>query len=184
MNLHEFQSKKLFAGYGIPAPAGAYRMILDTDDREFGGHGRLASGQEHHTLMAPDNPWGSATLEWATTSPPPHENFTHEVEAGDPYWFDNGKIKPEYLINLNAGAIVLLQVLIAYLVRKTTPLVSIIAGVTVTIASFLVYLAGATGWVVWSPGNKYGVSWSSMRLMPPAPILEGEPDIEEVETEE
>ncbi len=61
---------------------------------------------------------------------------------------ENGQVKPEYLINLNAGAIVLFQVLIAYLVRKTTPLVSIIAGVTVTIASFLVYLAGASGWVV------------------------------------
>jgi dipeptide/tripeptide permease len=75
------------------------------------------------------------------------------VTGGDPdTWYrallENGQIKPEYLINLNAGAIVLFQVLIAYLVRKTTPLVSIIAGVTVTIASFLVYLAGATGWVV------------------------------------
>ena len=75
------------------------------------------------------------------------------LTGGDPdTWsralLENGQIKPEYLINLNAGAIVLFQVLVAYLVRKTTPLVSIIAGVTVTIASFLVYLAGATGWVV------------------------------------
>jgi cytochrome c oxidase subunit 1 len=32
-----------------------------------------------HSLFAgkkaPDNPWGGATLEWQTTSPPPHDNF-------------------------------------------------------------------------------------------------------------
>jgi cytochrome c oxidase subunit I len=35
---------------------------------------------------APSNPWGSKTLEWTTTSPPPHENFekTPIVTAG-PY---------------------------------------------------------------------------------------------------
>jgi cytochrome c oxidase subunit 1 len=34
---------------------------------------------------APANPWGSATLEWQTASPPPTENFAHSPEAGDPY---------------------------------------------------------------------------------------------------
>jgi len=34
---------------------------------------------------APANPWGSATLEWQTSSPPPTENFTTEPEVGDPY---------------------------------------------------------------------------------------------------
>ena len=71
-----------------------------------------------------------------------------DLETWSRALLENGQVKPEYLINLNAGAIVLFQVLIAYLVRKTTPLVSIIAGVTVTIGSFLVYLAGQTGWVV------------------------------------
>lgn len=35
---------------------------------------------------APDNPWGAKTLEWQTSSPPPHENFltTPTVTAG-PY---------------------------------------------------------------------------------------------------
>ena len=61
---------------------------------------------------------------------------------------ENGQIKPEYLINLNAFGIICFQLLISYLVRKTSPLTSIIAGVTVTVASFLIYLAGATGWVV------------------------------------
>lgn len=43
---------------------------------------------------APDNPWGGATLEWQTTSPPPLENFTEEpVVKHEPYHFrkeDNG----------------------------------------------------------------------------------------------
>ncbi len=61
---------------------------------------------------------------------------------------DNGQIKPEYLINLIAGAIILFQVLISYLVRRRTPLSSIISGVTVTGVSFLMYTVAPTGWVV------------------------------------
>ena len=34
---------------------------------------------------AADNPWGGATLEWKTTSPPPAYNFETPPEAGDPY---------------------------------------------------------------------------------------------------
>jgi len=61
---------------------------------------------------------------------------------------ENGQLKPEYIINLNAFGIICFQVLIAYLVRRTSPLTSIIAGVAVTVVSFLIYLAGTTGWVV------------------------------------
>lgn len=34
---------------------------------------------------APANPWGSATLEWTTPSPPVHENFTEAPRVTDPY---------------------------------------------------------------------------------------------------
>ncbi len=61
---------------------------------------------------------------------------------------ENGQIKPEYLINLNAGAIIFFQVLISWLIRKTSPLTSIISGVTVTVASFFVYLIRPSGWVI------------------------------------
>jgi dipeptide/tripeptide permease len=61
---------------------------------------------------------------------------------------ENGQIKPEYIINLNAFGIICFQVLISYIVRRRSPLTSIILGVAVTVASFLIYLAGATGWVV------------------------------------
>ena len=43
-------------------------------------HGWL-NGEE-----AGDNPWGAKTLEWQTTSPPPHENFYDEpVVTAGPY---------------------------------------------------------------------------------------------------
>jgi len=34
---------------------------------------------------SPDNPWGGSTLEWSSTSPPPHDNFSFVPVAGDPY---------------------------------------------------------------------------------------------------
>jgi cytochrome c oxidase subunit I len=39
---------------------------------------------------APDNPWDAATLEWATTSPPPEHDFdvVPTVRARDPLWYD------------------------------------------------------------------------------------------------
>ena len=38
---------------------------------------------------APDNPWGGATLEWQTASPPPYYNFTSPPPAADPYDYTN-----------------------------------------------------------------------------------------------
>jgi hypothetical protein len=39
---------------------------------------------------APDNPWQAGTLEWATTSPPPHYNFLRPptVSGREPLWDD------------------------------------------------------------------------------------------------
>jgi cytochrome c oxidase subunit I+III len=39
-------------------------------------------------VMAGDNPWGAGTLEWATSSPPPHCNFVYPptVAGRDPLW--------------------------------------------------------------------------------------------------
>jgi dipeptide/tripeptide permease len=61
---------------------------------------------------------------------------------------ENNQLKPEYIINLNAFGIIAFQVLISYIVRRRSPLTSIILGVAVTVVSFLVYLIAPTGWVV------------------------------------
>jgi len=43
-------------------------------------------------LPAGDDPWGGETLEWATTSPPPHYNFEYPpvVESRSPVWESGG----------------------------------------------------------------------------------------------
>ncbi len=38
---------------------------------------------------APANPWGGASMEWQTSSPPPVENFSKEPIVGDPYDFSD-----------------------------------------------------------------------------------------------
>ncbi|MFV2072458.1 MAG: MFS transporter, partial [Thermoanaerobaculales bacterium] len=68
--------------------------------------------------------------------------FGTDISAWSPVLLEQGEIKPEFLINLNAFGIICFQVLISYLVRKTSPLTSIIWGVLVTVASFLFYLLG------------------------------------------
>lgn len=54
-----FHPSRSFPDYGIPAPGGSYRLVLDSDGRDVGGHGRLAVDQVHHTLEEPGNPWGT-----------------------------------------------------------------------------------------------------------------------------
>jgi len=74
--------------------------------------------------------------------------FGSDVSTWNRALLENGQIKPEYLINLNAGAIIFFQVLISWVVRKTSPLASIILGVAVTVVSFFVYLISHSGWVI------------------------------------
>lgn len=59
-----------------------------------------------------------------------------------------GQINPEYLININAGAIILFQVAVSFFVRKLQPFTTIFYGVLITVASFSVFIFGATGWIV------------------------------------
>ena len=71
-----------------------------------------------------------------------------DLESWSRALLENGQLKPEYIINLNAFGIICFQVLVSFIVRRMSPLASIILGVSVTVASFLIYLAGAGGWVV------------------------------------
>jgi cytochrome c oxidase subunit I len=58
----------------------------------------IMAGYLGHSLFrgrhAPSNPWGSATLEWETTSPPPTHNFDREFSADDPYNLDSLRFDP------------------------------------------------------------------------------------------
>lgn len=60
----------------------------------------------------------------------------------------SGQINPEYIINLNAGAIIFFQVLVSYLVSRLKPFTTIFWGTVITIVSFSVMIFGTTGWIV------------------------------------
>jgi POT family proton-dependent oligopeptide transporter len=60
----------------------------------------------------------------------------------------NGQVKPEHIINLNAFGIIVGQVAIAYAVRRLAPLTCIILGSFITVLSFLLYLIGQGGWII------------------------------------
>jgi len=45
-----FHPNRSYPNYGLKAPAGKYRMILNSDDRSYGGHGRLTPNQTHDTI--------------------------------------------------------------------------------------------------------------------------------------
>jgi dipeptide/tripeptide permease len=59
-----------------------------------------------------------------------------------------GQINPEYIINVNAGAIIFFQVLVSYLVARLKPFTTIFYGTLVTVVSFSVLIFGTSGWVV------------------------------------
>ncbi len=61
---------------------------------------------------------------------------------------ENGQVKPEHLINLNAFGIIIGQIAISWLIRNIKPLNTIINGVVVTVISFLVFILGESGWII------------------------------------
>jgi cytochrome c oxidase subunit 1 len=69
-----------FEPYHVASSIGSYILALGFF---------VAAGYLLRSLFAgepaPANPWGAATLEWTTTSPPPHDNFAEQPEVGDPY---------------------------------------------------------------------------------------------------
>ncbi len=58
-----------------------------------------------------------------------------------------GQVNPEYLINLNAGAIIFFQVGISYLVSRLKPFTTIFWRTLVTVVSFSVLIFGTVGWI-------------------------------------
>ncbi len=58
-----------------------------------------------------------------------------------------GQVNPEYLINLNAGAIIFFQVGISYLVTRLKPFTTIFWGTIITVVSFSILIFGTVGWI-------------------------------------
>ena len=73
-----------FTTYNVISSIGSYLMAIGFF---------LTAGYLINSLIkgkkAPDNPWGSNTLEWHTTSPPPWYNFKETPVVGDPYDYSN-----------------------------------------------------------------------------------------------
>ena len=59
-----------------------------------------------------------------------------------------GQINPEYIININAGAIIFFQLFVSYLVTRLKPFTTIFWGVMITVISFSVLIFGTLGWIV------------------------------------
>ncbi len=59
-----------------------------------------------------------------------------------------GQMNPEYMINFDAGAIIVFQVLVSYLVTRLKAFTTIFWGVMVTIVSFVILIFGTSGWIV------------------------------------
>ena len=57
--------------------------------------------------LATDNPWNAWTLEWATTSPPPHENFhaLPPIRSRRPLWDIANPDRPDPIVGENSSAI-------------------------------------------------------------------------------
>jgi cytochrome c oxidase subunit I len=57
--------------------------------------------------IAGDNPWNAWTLEWATTSPPPHENFhaLPPIRSRRPLWDIANPDRPDPVVGENSSAI-------------------------------------------------------------------------------
>ena len=59
-----FHPTRSFSDYRFPAPAGQYRIVLNSDDARFGGHMRVDNAQTHFTLApsGADHPPGRLSL--------------------------------------------------------------------------------------------------------------------------
>lgn len=59
-----------------------------------------------------------------------------------------GQVNPEYIININAGAIIVFQVLVSWLVTRLKAFTTIFWGTLITVVSMLILVWGTTGFVV------------------------------------
>lgn len=111
-----------------------------------------------HGVVAGDNPWGAATLEWATSSPPPPYNFAPQptVASGYPLW--HSELAPPPLVGLAADK---REVLVTYLLDAEPDHRYPMPGPSLW--PFLAAIA-TTIMFVWSIFDPWGVVWGSIPI--------------------
>jgi cytochrome c oxidase subunit 1 len=73
-----------FTAYNVAASLGGYLLVTGLASAVACLVASLWTGRP-----APANPWGGASLEWQSSSPPPHENAPAPPHVGDPYDFSH-----------------------------------------------------------------------------------------------
>jgi cytochrome c oxidase subunit 1 len=85
--------------YNYPPEFQLYHQISTVGAFLLGASLCVAALTLIHSLFrgrkAPANPWGAASLEWQTSSPPPLHNFETDPGAGDPYDLDSQIYDPD-----------------------------------------------------------------------------------------
>jgi cytochrome c oxidase subunit 1 len=107
---------------------------------------------------AADNPWGAATLEWATSSPPPAYNFSPQptVASTEPLW--HPELAPPSVIGLASDT---REVLVTYLLDAEPDHRYPMPGPSL----WPLFAAIATSVMfVWSIFNPWGVVWGSIPI--------------------
>jgi len=84
--------------YNYPPEFAPYHLVSTVGSYLLAAGFVIMAGYLLHSLLrgkpAPANPWGSATLEWQTPSPPPHDNFVSPPSVGDPYAVEEWQFDP------------------------------------------------------------------------------------------
>jgi cytochrome c oxidase subunit I+III len=108
--------------------------------------------------VAGDNPWGAATLEWATSSPPPAYNFSPQptVASREPLW--HRELAPPPIVGLSAGK---REVLVTYLLDAEPDHRYPMPGPSLW--PFLAAIATSVMFV-WSIFQARGVVWGSIPI--------------------
>lgn len=99
--------------------------------------------------LAGDDPWDARTLEWATTSPPPHYNFAElpRVTRRDELWHRKYAIEGDRGVRVPVGAATTAPKPAAVHVTMPNPsYFPLIAALGITIASYGPFAVGATMW--------------------------------------
>jgi dipeptide/tripeptide permease len=86
------------------------------------------------------------------------------IEAVKNSMANAGQVNPEYIININAGAIIFFQVFVSYIVTRLKPFTTIFWGVMITVVSFTILIFGTLGWIV--VAGILGFSFGEMMASP------------------